>query len=147
MITLSLAQLITVWESAGRASPHRRLSALMAGVDGPDAGRDETLGDRNRRLFQLHRALVGTPIEAHVVCAQCGVDNEFVVPADDILAIPPPDPDSRVEIPAGARVLTFRLPRMADLDALDRASSAESRSAGRWSNAAGSPRGGRRGRA
>jgi hypothetical protein len=125
VVTLSLAQLVTAWESAGPGSPHRRLSALMAVVDGPDAGRDETLGDRNRRLFQLHRALVGTPIEAHVTCADCGVDSEFVVPADDILSLAAPDPDTRVEILAGPRVLAFRQPRMADLDAVGHAPSAE----------------------
>lgn len=97
----------------------------MAVADGPDADRDATLGDRNRRLFQLHRALVGTPIEAVVTCAQCGVESEFVVPADDILALPAPDPAIRVEIPAGPRVLAFRLPRVADLDGVGRASSAE----------------------
>src|SRR4051794_13751971 len=125
MATLSVAQLIGAWESTGRGSAHRRLSHLMAAIDGADAARQDTLGGRNRRLFQVHRALVGAPIEARVPCVHCGLDNEFVVPADEILALPAPDLGVRVEIAAGARVLAFRLPRMADLDAVSAGSSPE----------------------
>lgn len=122
MAAYSATQLISVWNPAGRTPAHRRLAALLAAIDGGEACRDETLGQRNRRLLLLHRALVGTPLEARVKCAHCGVDNEFTVPTDAILASLAPASDARVRIRSQGRVLSFRLPRMADIEAASNAS-------------------------
>lgn len=119
----SAAQLIRLWNPAGRAPAHRRLAALLSALDGADARRDDTLGARNRRLLTLHQALVGTPLEARVQCAHCGLDNEFTIPADDILALPLPADDARVQIRSDRQTLSFRLPRMTDIEAAGDASS------------------------
>lgn len=119
------SRLIESWDPAGGGTAHRRLAVLLAGIDGSaepgavsaDAMDDDTLGERNRRLLGLHRDLMGSPLEARVTCGRCGVDSEFAVPADAILALPPPEPDARVEIRQGRRRLEFRLPRMSDVDA------------------------------
>lgn len=116
MATQPIAQLIGAWHPAGRAPAHRRLAALLAAIE-DDASHDDTLGQRNRRLFRLHRAVVGTPLEARVTCTRCGVDNEFAVPVDAILATPEPAPDARARVESGGTVLTFRLPRMSDIEA------------------------------
>jgi hypothetical protein len=116
------ARLIDAWNLSGRAPAHRRLAALLAEFDDAHANNDDTLGARNRRLLLLHRSLVGTPIDAQVTCAQCGADNEFTVPADAILAMPPPAPDACARIESEGRTLAFRLPHMADIEAARHAS-------------------------
>jgi hypothetical protein len=63
---------------------------------------------------------VGAALEGRVKCTHCGVDNEFTLPADAILASPAPAPDAQVRIRSGGQALSFRLPRMADIEAASR---------------------------
>jgi hypothetical protein len=117
MTARSAAALIEVWNPASRGPPHQRLAKFLAVTEGAAAINDDTLGARNRRLLILHRALVGSPLDARVTCAHCAADSEFALPADAILAAPAPDPDLRVRVRSGRRTLSFRLPRMADIEA------------------------------
>ena len=117
MTAYTAGQLLSFWDPVENAPAHRRLGSLLAGIDGGDASRNETLGERNRRLLRLHRTLVGTPLEAHIKCARCGVDNEFTIPADSILAAPAAAPEAHVRIRTRGGSLTFRLPRMDDVEA------------------------------
>ncbi len=116
MAPLSAAQLIALWEPSA-APAHRRLEPLLAALDPGRAIDRDTLGARNRRLLALHAELGEASMEARLRCASCGTDNEFTVPAADILACPAPPPTARVTIRCGRRRLTFRLPHMADLAA------------------------------
>jgi hypothetical protein len=116
----SAAHLLSAWNPAARDPAHRRLAALLAAIDVHDGHHDDTLGQRNQRLLHLHRALVGTPLEARVRCEHCGVDSEFTVPTDAIIAAPPPPSDARIRIRSRGRTLSFRLPRMADIEAAGR---------------------------
>lgn len=113
---ISPATLVALWDPAGLEPPHRRLTALLGAIEGADAIGGDTLGGRNRRLLLFHRALDGAPLEAHVKCAHCAVDNEFALPADAILAGPAPDPEARIRIRIDGRTLAFRLPRMHDIE-------------------------------
>jgi hypothetical protein len=113
-----------LWNPVERASAHGRLASFFAAIDGSDAGRTETLGERNRRLLRLHNAFVGAPLEAHIKCANCGIDNEFSVPAASILGAPAAASESHVRIRSRGRSLTFRLPRMDDIEAAGRAATA-----------------------
>lgn len=111
-------QLIEAWDPDRRRGDHVRLAALLSAAGrAPDLDED-TLGQRHRRLLLLHKGLVDRPMEATVACGHCGTRSEFVVPAQAILAEPPPAPGATVEIRAGRQRLTFRLPRMSDLAAV-----------------------------
>ena len=116
MATLTAARLMGAWSLGSRASSHRRLAALLAATEGRVC-RDDTLGERNRRLLRLHRATCRAPLEACVKCASCGVENELAVPVDAILESGGPAADARVRFKYCGRVRSFRLPRMSDLDA------------------------------
>jgi hypothetical protein len=126
--------LIGAWDPAATGNAHRRLAALLAALEGSDAHADgspgidthggDTLGDRNRRLLALHRDLIGTPLEARVACRRCGVDSEFLVPVEAIRDLPSHDREARVTVRLGRRPYTFRLPRMADLEAAGAAAGA-----------------------
>lgn len=111
-------RLIEAWDPDRRRGDHARLSALLQAAGGAKDLDDDTLGQRHRRLLQLHGAVVGRSMEATVACGHCGTRSEFVVPAQAILAEPPPDPGATAEIRVGRRRLTFRLPRMSDLAAV-----------------------------
>lgn len=106
---LDLLDLLARWDAGAGAPAHQRLARMLSNddLDG------DTLGQRNRRLITLHQALMGTPIEAHVVCPACSTGNEFTLPLDEMLRLPVPSPQERVELDG----MTFRLPTLADLDA------------------------------
>jgi len=118
MAAPSATDLIAAWDPASRAPPHRRLSTLLASCEGADAVAADTLGMRNQRLLRLHRDLVGGALEARVTCAHCATESEFELPAEAILAAPPPAPDARVRVRYGGRTVTVRLPRIADIETL-----------------------------
>jgi hypothetical protein len=118
----SAAALIGAWDPASRAPPHQRLTALLAAIEGGAMIHEDTLGGRNCRLLLLHRALVGSPLEARVTCPHCAAQSEFALPTEAIVAAPAPDPGVRVRIRLGRRTLAFRLPRMSDIEAAQRAS-------------------------
>lgn len=117
MAPLSAAQLFALWEPSSAAPAHRRLEPLVASLFPGEAIESDTLGARNRRLLALHAEVSDAAIEARLRCGRCGTDNAFELPVADILACPVPDPAARVTVRAGKRRLTFRLPRMADLNA------------------------------
>jgi len=118
MTAVTARTVLQLWEPGSRLPPHRRLAALLdaAGIADSCA---ETLGARNRRLARMHAELVGRSIEAQVQCAKCGTDNEFVVPRDAIAAIVPPSPDAVINVDTAGHRRHFRLPVMADLEAID----------------------------
>jgi hypothetical protein len=124
MAACSAACLIEVWDPASRSPPHQRLAAVLVATEGAEAIHADTLGGRNRRLLLLHRGLVGKAIEARVTCAHCAAESEFALPIDAILAVPAPDPDARVRVRCGRRMLSFRLPRMADIEVASSAAAA-----------------------
>ena len=125
MTTYSAGQLLSAWDRGERAAAHRRLGSFLAATEGQDRIRAETLGERNRRLLRLHRDLVGWPLEAHITCGRCAVDNEFVVPSETILAAAAYANPAHVRIRSRGRSLTFRVPRIDDIETAGDSSSVD----------------------
>lgn len=115
MAGVSPATLLASWTEGGREPYGKRLAQLLE-TGGATKIEEDTLGERNCRLLRLHGSLGGRPLEANVACQRCAADNEFVVPATAVLATPPPKRDERVIVRVGWRSLTFRLPRMKDIE-------------------------------
>ena len=113
------AELVRLWAQGCGRPAAARVREFLAALD--DRARHDPLGVHQQRALALHRAVVGRPIEAVVACPGCGTDNEFTVPAAQIRALPAPAPDAvvRLAVPgaAGGEV-RFRLPTVADLDAV-----------------------------
>ncbi len=107
-----LFELLDGWRTSGAEPVTHRLAALL-GLAPAELARD-TLGQRNRRLIALLEAWVDRPVEAHVVCPACSASNEFILPLAAMKDLPEPLPGARVDY-AGR---TFRLPTMADIEAL-----------------------------
>ena len=119
MATVRLLTLFDHWSTSGTAAPHGRLTALLraAGADA-DALAAETLGARNRRLIVLHDDWVDGPIEAQVACAGCKAVTSFTVPKDAMRALPFAGDDTVVTITYRGRDLAYRVPTMADIEAV-----------------------------
>jgi hypothetical protein len=111
------ATFLGAWSLDRSVPAHRRLSRLLGAAGEAGAGRDDTLGERNRLLLRMHRELGRGPLEACVKCPGCGVDNELTVPVDAMLSTPAGSRDERVTLRYGRHRTTFRLPRMSDIDA------------------------------
>ncbi len=117
MAVPSPANLIDTWALDRRLPDRRRLAVLLEAAVGPQV-QDDSPGARNRRLLALHRDLIGGALEARVACPECGVQSEFEVPCEAILAAPSPGPDVRARLREDGRTFVFRLPRMSDLEAV-----------------------------
>jgi hypothetical protein len=83
---LSEHDLLTLWAVAEAQHPiDRALSALSLGT-GVRRGAlaDLPIGERDARLFELYRGLVGRDIRAVVRCPACNEASELVVAVDDL---------------------------------------------------------------
>lgn len=117
MTTASLSSLFDHWP-IGSGAAHGRLTALLRASGTDDAAlAADTLGARNRRLIALHDDWVGGAIEAQVACTACATMNSFAVPKDAMRALPPAR-DALVTVAYGGRELAYRVPTMADIDAI-----------------------------
>jgi hypothetical protein len=105
-------KLLDAWRNG--ASAHVRLDRLLRVLEPADALDLETLGQRNQRLLRLAGRFGSGRLEGVATCSACTTDNEFTIPVDELLAIPPPSATSTMV--AG---MTLRLPRMVDLLADD----------------------------
>jgi hypothetical protein len=114
-IQVDPALLLSVWNMGAGQSPHRRMGNLLASLFPALVLEQDTLGQRNRRLLQLHSGLFDRSIEARVACPECGTQNEFAIPRKDMLAAPIADADAVAVISAGGKTASFRQPRMADI--------------------------------
>ena len=121
----SAEQLVRAWE-AGMALPHAaRAIELLAAVD-PETSRSAaaalSLGERDRRLLCLRRALFGPVLDATAGCPSCGDRVEFAVNVESLL-VPPPAAPLQGAVDVACVSVEFRLPTSADLLALLRAPS------------------------
>jgi hypothetical protein len=114
--TPDAADLVDLWPMSRHLTTGERAVAFLLTVDGA-ATMQYTLGARNQRLIALHEALVHRPIEAHVVCPECGTDNEFPLPAQAIAGLPSALPGAVARLVVDGASRTFRLPVLADLNA------------------------------
>jgi hypothetical protein len=116
-IQVDLSLLLSEWNEGVSAIPHRQIGNLLATLLPDAALEQDTLGQRNRRLLQLHTALFNRTIEARVACPDCGTQNEFAVPREAMLAAKIADADAIVELPVEGGTARFRQPRLADIAA------------------------------
>ena len=121
----SAERLVKAWE-AGMALPHAaRAIELLAAVE-PETSRSAaaalSLGERDRRLLGLRRALFGPVLDATAGCPGCGDRVEFTVAVESLL-VTPPDAPAQPAVDAAGVSVEFRLPTSADLLALLRAPS------------------------
>lgn len=116
-IRVNPALLLSAWCEGAGDSAHRQIGNLLATLL-PDAVLEQdTLGQRNRRMLQLHAALFARAIEARVACPECATQNEFAVPCDQMLAAPIAEADAIVELAVDGGTARFRQPRLADIAA------------------------------
>lgn len=109
------ADLLDAWPT-GAGPPLQRFTQLFGSqaVQGGEETRswaEQSLGACNRQLVQLHRQVVGRPVEAVVTCT-CGVDMEVMLPLDAIAETPEPAPQIEIAAPGPRR---FRLPYVSEL--------------------------------
>ena len=114
------AELVRLWAQGCGRPAAARVREFLAALD--DRARHDPLGVHQQRALALHRAVVGRPIEAVVACPGCGTDNEFTVPIAQICAVAAPAPDAAARLAVAGGEARFRLPTVADLDAVAGAS-------------------------
>jgi uncharacterized protein (UPF0212 family) len=119
----SSAAVLDLWEAAAGLPPERRGSALVAAAAAEPLAAVEArpVGERDRRLLDLRRRLIGEQVEARGTCPGCGAEVEAAFALADLLAAAPTDtaPDTAAVSHAGLR-LTVRAPSAGDLAALAR---------------------------
>lgn len=116
----SAGQLVSVWESGVGQLPTARALEMLAATE-PEAARADlarlSVGERDRRLLRMRRALFGSLIDATVVCPACASRVEFDLGLDSVLR-----PTSSVRESAAIEVdgvlWRVRLPTSIDLLAL-----------------------------
>ncbi|MDM0071126.1 hypothetical protein [Variovorax sp. J31P207] len=123
MDTLADSDLLHLWETMRRQTLPRRAAALLA-VAAPDLASGRlaglSLGERERRLLDLHAHCFGARLACVADCPQCGEAFEFELDARALAAgLPVPAeaaPTRTVE--AGDLRVEMRLPTVADSIAL-----------------------------
>jgi len=99
MNVLSEKDIIHIWE-AGQDRPlwFRAMLILSQAFPGMELGRlaDMTIGQRNFCLLKLRRRMVGSAIDARVLCPACGERLEFKMDVDSICSIIPSDEDVKL---------------------------------------------------
>ncbi|MFD7505951.1 hypothetical protein [Streptomyces sp. NPDC059850] len=115
------AELLALWE-AGLAhhGPGRALLLHRAArpESGTDALRSAPVGEREVDLFALRRALFGERMQTRVECGACGEAMEFDLDARDLTTPRPGQPESPLRVEDGEWVVEFRLPTVADIEAV-----------------------------
>ena len=118
----SADQLVRAWETGTGLSPPARAIELLAALE-PDTSRSIvaslSLGERDRRLLRLRRALFGPVLDATVACPHCDERVELAVDVE-LLLVQPTDASARPAIDVEDLTVEFRLPTSSDLLELGR---------------------------
>lgn len=121
MQSLSAAKILALWE-AGRTQHalDRALTILLAASPGATRGElaDLSIGERDARLLQLRRHVLGAGAEGFAECPRCTERVEFPL---DTAAMEgrapsrPPDTLPHYEIESSGGIIRFRLPTSHDM--------------------------------
>lgn len=115
------AELLAVWE-AGQGRDDRARSLLLHRAARPEATDEELLsvplGEREADLFALRRALFGERLQVRIDCGACTEAMEFDLDTDELRARPPQPASGPLRIEEDGWVVEFRLPTVADLEAV-----------------------------
>lgn len=117
-------RLIAAWEAGQDAPPYSRALALLAAMpeDDPAALQALSIGARDRRLLILRQALLGETLTAITDCPACGERLETSIAVQGLYAPYAEDPLSSRMAHVDGMTVAYRLPTVADLVALDAAS-------------------------
>lgn len=133
MHTLSVADILDVWERSSGQAPAEQALMLLAAACPERTGAELTalpLGARDALLLTVRQRLFGEKLASFARCPACGEALEFSIQIDDLRAGPPDDetPSTAAQTfratlhPMGpdgpAAHLTYRLPSGGDLIAL-----------------------------
>ena len=121
----SADQLVRAWEAGIPLSPPARAIELLAALQ-PDTSKSVvaslSIGERDRRLLQLRRALFGPVLDATVACPHCEQRVELAVDVESLL-LQKSDAPARSMLDAEGLTVEFRLPTSNDLLELARSPS------------------------
>jgi hypothetical protein len=116
--TLSAVVLLDLWENCRDQPPGLRARTLLAGCTGrpADSLAGLTVGQRDRALSAVRRALFGSRVRSLADCPCCETTVELDLDLADLTAAvsPPPEP----VLTHGAVQVTWRLPRAGDMAAV-----------------------------
>jgi hypothetical protein len=114
----STTDLLVAWETGLERGPTQR-GLVLLGVACPEAGEDVlaalSIGERDRRLFQLREAAFGPRMTGLVDCTTCGERLELDLATSDLLAPPPADAAERLVLRRDDWKIVLRLPDSRDL--------------------------------
>lgn len=114
------AAVLQIWEDAAAARPEQRGSVIVASAVREPLARVEaaSVGQRDRRLLELRRALIGEAIEARGNCPACAATVEASFAVHDLVAVAPDRAPSSVELAHDGLRLTVRAPSAGELAVL-----------------------------
>ena len=119
MRTLTNVELLDVWESGlSQTSVERALSLVAAAAPGVPVEELARLsvGERDRRLFELRKATFGEVLPMTTSCPRCNEQVEANVPVDDLIVRAAAVAEDALE--AEGVEVRFRLPNSIDLAAV-----------------------------
>lgn len=123
MNPLSDHDVLRIWETGQNQHPLDRALTMLRAASA-EVTRKElaklTIGQRDRRLFDLFEANFGPTLRSCAVCPRCNQRVEFTMSAIDLKLEPPVDSDCEKdlhELTTGSTRIRFRLPDSTDLAA------------------------------
>ncbi len=112
-------QLLELWERGSASSPSARADALLALAEpelSAEALAELPLGERERVLLALRRALLGPRMVALAACPRCGERHDVEFEIDALIAASPSPPPRTVALRHGDLALTLRPITVGDYD-------------------------------
>src|SRR5688572_7683193 len=114
----SAAELLGVWERGRDRNAVERALEMLAACD-PAATRAElcalSVGDCDRRLFELHESLFGHLLRGVADCDRCRMRLEFVLDTRALHGADTAAPAEPLELESGGLRVRFRPPNSGDL--------------------------------
>lgn len=132
---LGNAELLHIWERGRELGPAARavLAIVTADPDAePDAVWRSPLGERDRRLLDLHEANFGRGLPSRTSCARCHAELEFELDARDLKPSNVVNGASGSVVTMGGLQVSVRAPASADLLALERLAPGKDLEAALW---------------
>ncbi len=119
MRALSAMEVLEIWEAGVRQHPiDRALTILTSTGDRRSDLARLTIGERDRRLWEMRDVTLGPNIEALIQCPACGERIEFAFSVADVRAPHTEIAEGEHEFDDGEWSVRFRLPNSADLAAV-----------------------------
>lgn len=124
MRSLSVPELLDVWERGQtQSTPHRALLLLAAAgstdaTDAPDKLAQLSIGQRDARLLVLRELTFGSQLTSVATCPACGDQIEAMFDVSDLLVAPVADASEILSLKINGEEIRFRLPNTQDQIAL-----------------------------